>query len=481
MTQSLPDDGFVEQQAADASSADDGLAQTTSDESDQSGADDASAAADNEPYRVFLEALGVEALRDFLKARRAQVGDAAFAAAVGEPDSYDRVLAEMGEQHGQEVTRVLRAIATVSDRSTFDTKLRRDGKTILGTPKPQRPQAPGGVVSGPDAIATFSLLTGRTKRLPLYNSGFAIDVTEPDLAALNTFMSKQRKRLSEYGRMFGSYFFYFHALMIKEAFVELFRPLVLHATLKNWNRDDTLLRAIKLVDLKLILNGIAAGMYPEGYEFTHVCTAPAENKCAFHERQMIDLTKLPHHDFKKLPEDCIQHMARQTVATPETLAAYHKSLGFDGRVIRHGAHGFQMQMPSIIDHLEYGRIYNGTLASNLYADTPDAVETAVLYSYYRIYTPFIASYTLHDEDGDVAMVVNDREAIATILSQLQKEDRAGALAQKFDAFIADTEISHICYAANPCPSCGHVPEGGYYTVDPEYTFFILLLTKLTQS
>jgi len=431
--------------------------------------------------RVFLECLTEPALRALLEARRKRVGAEAFAEEAESPDGYARLLTDMADQHSAETDRILDVIASVADKTLFDTRLRRDGKTILGIPKPQRTTPSGGVVSGADAVATFSLLTGRTRRVALYNSGFSVDISQPDLAALNVFMSRHRERLNEYGRMFGSYFFYFHSLMIKEAIVELIQPLILHSTLKNWNRADTLMRNIKLVDLKLLLNAVASLMYPEGYSFTHICTNPAEPECTYNEQLLIDLTKLPHHDFSKLPEPCIQHMSRQAETTPEVLSSYQKNLGFDGRVVRHGLHGFELRIPSIIDHLEYGRIYNGTLLSNIFADSPNSLNAAVLYSFYRIYAPFVSRYTLYDEDDTPEMIVEDRAAIATILSQLQQDDQKGVLAAAFDAFITQSEISHVCYAASPCPSCGFIPPNGYYTVDPELTFFILLATKLTQS
>ena len=433
------------------------------------------------PNRVFLEALTEEELKLLLAARMQKNGNEAFAAALEDPESYDRILTELTQQHSSETDRVLTTLKDIIGNPHFGSKYTRDGKVILGVPRPQKITPPGGVVAGAEALSAFSLLTNRTRRIPLYNSGFSIDVTQPDLTVLNTFMSKHRTRINEYGRMFGSYFFYFHSLMIKETIVEMIKPLVLHSTLKNWNREDTLMRNIKIVDLKLILNTLGALMFPEGYKFTHVCTNSAEGGCTYHEQHLIDLNKLPHHDFTKLSDSCIQHMSRQAEATPDTLAAYQKSLGFDGRTIRHGLHGFDMRNPSIMDHIEYGRIYNGTLLSNLFADSPTAIHTAVLYSFYRIYTPLITRYTLYDEDGNVEMMVEDRDVIAYILSQIQQDDPTNELSRKFDAYIASTEISHICYAAGPCPSCGYVPESGYYAVDPELSFFMLSLTKLTPS
>jgi hypothetical protein len=174
-------------------------------------------------------------------------------------------------------------------------------------------------------------------------------------------------------------------------------------------------------------------------------------------------------------------MSRVTDVTPELLVAYQTNLGIDGHEVRYGNYGFTLRVPSLAEHLDFGRKYNGELLSSVFVDNPTAVERAVMFSYYQIYTPFVARLTLYDKDGVADIVITDRDAIALELLQLQSEDTAGELMKAFDAFITGSEIGRICYPAIACPACGYLPGSGFYTVDPTLTFFMLSLTKLTLS
>ena len=400
----------------------------------------------------------------------------AFVASATTSGTYDNILVTLLGEHSGEVDRINQTLPSINN-PLFSTKLVRDGTTILGATTPRKTPGRGVTVSGPDAKYTLAIRSGRMKRIPLYNSGFSIDISQPDMTMLNTFLNKAHDDTNSYGRQFGAYFFYFNDLVIKEAIVELISPLILNSTLKGWNRGNTLMRSIKLVDLKLIMNTLAALMHSDGYEFTHICTNQ-DAKCTHHEDLLIDLNKLARHDFRKLPEACIQHMTRKEEVTPAQLTEYHTKLGFDGREIRFGQWGFTLQVPSLLDYLEYGKIYNGSLLSSTFADDASAIKRAVLISYYRIYTPFISKLTFYDTNGAVDTITTDREAISDELAHIQEIDEESKLAEDMNKFISDTEISYICYPATPCPVCGHVPGSGYHTVDPERAFFIQSLLRL---
>ena len=101
-------------------------------------------------------------------------------------------------------------------------------------------------------------------------------------------------------------------------------------------------------------------------------------------------------------------MTRKEEVTPAQLTEYHTKLGFDGREIRFGQWGFTLQVPSLLDYLEYGKIYNGSLLSSTFADDASAIKRAVLISYYRIYTPFISKLTFYDTNGAVDTITTDR-------------------------------------------------------------------------
>ena len=432
-------------------------------------------------FYTFLETLTRAELLALITARKNRVGEKEFTTAIDTQGSYENVLATLINDHSNETDRSRIAIATtIKDPSLFAPKLVREGKIILGTPTPRKASGNGTVVSGADAKAAFAIRTGRLKRVPLYNSGFSIDITQPTNDALNTFLNRAHDETNSYGRRFGAYFYFFDSLMIKDTIIDLITPLILNSNLKNWNRGTTLLKNIKIVDLKLILHAVGALMFPDGFNFTHVCTNP-KGTCTHHETLLVDLNKLVRHDYRKLSETCIQHMAVMEEVTQKSLSEYQTKLDFDGREVRYKKWGFTLQVPSIVDILDYGKSFNGTLLSNVFANDDSAIQRAILFSYYRIHTPFVSKVTLYNTDGSADLVSTERDVISDTLASIQDTDKKGILNAAIDQFIAETEISHLCYPAAPCPSCDHRPGSGYYTVDPEQTFFTQALTRLNQS
>lgn len=428
--------------------------------------------------RIFLGSLTKDDLASLIDLRRKILGDAEFEAEIKKPGSYDALLIELSSRNTIEVDRIIKSIDAIGDKSLFDTRLVRDGKVILGTQRPNRPAGTDVTVSGADAKITFAIMSGRLKRIPLYNSGFSIDVTESPLDMLNAWQNRAHDLTNAYGRQFGGLFYFFHDLMIKEACVDLILPLILNSTCRGFNRGDTLVRAIKLVDLKMILNGLAALLFPAGFTYTHICQNPS-GKCTHHETLKIDINKFARYDFGKMSDYCIQHMHRVTDVTPELLSTYHQKLGFDGREIRYKNYGFTLKVPSLFDYLEYGRIYNGELLSKVFVDNPDAIFRAVSYSYYRLYAPYVAKVTFYNDDGTVCMSTSDQSTITLNLLQIQAEDREESLMKAFEAFINATEIGYVSYPAVPCPVCKFVPGSGHHNVDPMIAFFIQSAMKLT--
>lgn len=431
-------------------------------------------------FRTFIESVSLKEMEDILIRRRDILGENKFKTAVGESGSYENIASTLLGEHSAEADRERDSIESIVDKSLFSTKLIHDGKTILGNQIPNRDPGRGKLVSGADAKSAVAIREGRMKRVNLYNSGFIIDINQPNLSELNLFFNRAQDLTNSYGRQFGCYFFYYNGLIIEEALVELIQPLIRNSTLHNWNRGKTLLSNIKHNDLRVILNALGALMFKDGFKFTHVCSNPT-GTCTHHEELLIDINKLTHHDFRKLSDANITHMSRRIEATQSTLADYHKGLGFVGREIRHGQFGFILQVPSILDHLEYGQVFNSALLSNTFVNNPSETERSLLFAHNRILTPYVSKLVIYEDNGDVDVITTDREVIADTLAHIQESDTEFSVNRAFDDYIRDTEISHICYPAPVCPACGHTPASGYITVDPVRTFFIQSIMKLNKS
>ena len=432
--------------------------------------------------RVFFQSVGVTDLVTALESRSKLLGTEEFQSRVEIVGSYENLLSQAINEYSGEAQRVLSAINAIEDKTEFDNKLIRDGKTILTSVlTPRRPSGNGKMLTGRQARIEFAIKSGQVKRIPLYNSGFTVDIEAAQLSDLNNFFNRAFDETNTYGRELGAAFFYYNDLLIKEAVVDLIIPQIIGSSLKGWNKENVLLTNIKLSSLKVILNGLAALMFPEGFEYTHVCPNPS-GECTHVEKTLIDITKLFRHNFMKLPEENIDMIRNQVDITHEKLTEYHNSLNFK-KSVRYGNIEFILRDPSLYDYLSYGKKFNtellkGNLTDNVKSINP---EEALMFSYYKIFVPYIKSVALYDSDNKIDIITDDEETITHQLSILQKNDKDRTFIADIEKYINDCEITQICYPAMPCPKCNYMPQtgGGYYTVDPINTFFTQSLKKLT--
>lgn len=432
--------------------------------------------ADNRLY-LFLETISQTELVALINARRKVIGEDEFEINAARSGSYENLLALAYNDHSAESDRARAAITDIADKSLFAEKLERDGKVILaGTRTARGPSGKGKMVSGAAARIEFARRAGHLKRIPLYNSGFSLDVDAPGLEALNRFFNRAHDDNNQYGRQFGSHFYYFNDLLIKEAAIELMTSHIVSSNLRGWNRGPTLLKSIKLSEYKVIMNSLAAMMFPDGFKFTHICANPA-GTCSHSDELLIDVNKLLRHNFMRLSDAAIAHMAKGDEIGQDDLIRYHTEIDIT-RKIRLGLYELELKHPSLSDYLDYGKTFNAEILKNTFAANNADIMRNLIFSYYKIYTPFIAQITLYDEAGAADLVTTDQETISHLLMRIQADDTTQVFVTELTRYIADTEISQICYPSTPCPVCGHQDPSGYHTVDPEHAFFIMCLMKL---
>ena len=413
---------------------------------------------------------------------RTKLGDDKFTLLVEEIGSYVNIISAMIEEYSVDAERQQDAIVNISDKTLFDTRLVRDGKAILGSAiTPRKKSLDGRMVSGTAGRAEFAISRGKVRRIPLYSSGFTIDIATPSLDALNTFFDAVFDKTRSYGRQFGAYFFMYNGLFIKQAFANLFMPYVINSSLRNWSVGNTLLQSIKITDYNTILTALAARIHELGYTYQHVCK---EDKCRHVTSEVIDIIKTIRHDFTKMNEHCITHMLAGTVSTPENLSKYYDELSHNNKSKRYKDLEFKFRVPSVQDYLDFGSQFNSALSNSQYSNNTADILRAVNYSYYRIYTPWVVEVTRYNDDDTKDVTTTDPMLIAAMLDDLQEsQDDKGNFNTDILEFIASVEITHICYPITACPKCGKVPDikSGYHTLDAEQTFFTQLVKRLTRN
>lgn len=445
--------------------------------------DEAATAATVDQLRIFLHDADIDTIAKAYEQRLELIGEDEMRARQERPGTYENLLYTVGEQQSVEAIRTLRSLGRIQDLSNLTQNLLdENGKTVLSTfLRPRRASGKGKMLTGREARVEFAIKSGRAKRVALYNSGFHIDLENPRLTGLNDFFTRAYVETIHYGREFGASFFFFNDLLIKEAVVDVIIQHTMGASMSHWNRGNNLSRYITLLDLKTILTTMSSLMFQNGFNFQHVCKNPS-GKCTHSEEELIDISKFVLQDYTKLSAESIEHMKCLDTVSIEAVEKYQATVNAH-KTIRLGKVGITLKIPSIAEYLEYGKKFNAELTKSNFAEDTVDIYRSLAYSYYKVYAPFVESLALYDNDDEIDIFTKDQDVIADELGRLQDSDQDRQFIKEIDNYIADAEITKICYPAVPCPACGYAAEEshGYHSVDPENTFFTLSLKKLAPT
>ena len=440
---------------------------------------------------------------DAIKKRSAFLGgdEAMEAQATEEPNGYDHLLYQSVLPNPEAKATQDRIKQILDAGGQLRQALKgEDGTTILGTlyTKPKPPSSPLRV-SGKEGIAAFRQHSkrGSLRRIPLYNSGFYIDLVGPSAPDLNNFIEQSDVSADEFGRMMGAIFYTHLDHYLKEAAFRLFRPLITYASITNWDNRNVLGNNIRLEDYDVILMAVAALMYPQGFKaFRHVCHNTPH--CSHVTQANVDLTKMVYTDFSKLNKDAIAHMRKAATqeVTAQEVADYQKLIPFvEGsldnpaatqNVVRWGRYGFVLQSPNYQGYISAGARYLEVIVDGINRTDAEAVHQAVRYRVLRQMAPWIAeirAYASEAPDAKLELSTSDPATVADLLDDIQTEDYDDQVFALIDKHIDGHKISHVGYPVFDCPACGHKPNipSGFFTVEPMETFFTMCARKLARK
>jgi len=249
---------------------------------------------------------------------------------------------------------------------------------------------------------------------------------------------------------------------------------------KNFKRDDNLIKAISIHDYDTILWAIGTLMYKSGFPYTYTCvnTNPA---CLYTETTPIDLKKIRYNNYTKLPTECISFISENKVRTHVELADYRKKLGFSKTIDLYDQWKITTKVPTLFEFCTYADIFNGTLIDNVHLDNKDTLYRYIQYNFYKMFVPWIDELRLYNEDGSINFKTIEVGAITECLDTTQLENTT--FGEDMEQFILDTAITTIAIPFSKCPSCGYVPtyvKDGYISFDVQKNFFIQLVMRLAR-
>ena len=453
------------------------------------------AEADGPGKAGILTFLGVsvEALRKLIIDRIALEGNLKFLSQVEEVGTHSNLLYFALDANGGEVLRQKEFLDENPDPK-MDYRLMNDDKTrtILGVRAVEGDKSSGKqTLSGQAGVLKLiASRKGNVRRIPLYNSGFSIDICVPTVDQISTLLRQCRLDRAHYESQIGAPFYMYFDRLLKVNFIEFLRSLIVFSTLENYQKGEVLLTSIKLADYNAIMGHIAALMFPKGYEqLRHFCTRPLDkdhpNGCDHVTEVKADLYRLIQTRYSKLDADAVAHMVRaadpQVKITQQDLVKYQTMLGFDRKApVVFGEYRFHLTTPTLADHLEAAEAFNTILLNEVEADNTNGILTAMKPRELRVFLPYIKRVEQLDEFGEVANIIDDKYVIQYILDEISGDEKiVKEFSENLRAYINDSQLTYVCYPVFECPACKYVPDipSNFFVLDAQNTFFTTALLK----
>lgn len=448
---------------------------------------------------VSLLGLPMDTLQGLFDARARQIGELKFLESAETPGTYDYAILNAIRQTFPETERTQDALALVPKDHQLSRKLiDGSGKTILGDATLRRNTTNYMDQPASGTLGTMRMRAGRRRgmlrRIPLYASGFYIDVRVPNLDDIfNGLIRKCRLDHQVYGNQFGAHYYMYNDLLMINNFAFFALDIIQRANLKGYTKAQVLLNNILLPDFLALMTYVAAMMWPDGYpDYIHACTRPTDAEhpkgCDWHITKKIDINEMVLTDFTRMNPDAVTHMSKcRTIShevTEADLLTYRQNVGIKSEVIEFEDLRIELYVPSVTDWIAAGEAFNSDLTNDIQADNMKGIYEALSFRSYRIFIPWIKSITVVDDNGSPLSFTDDKEDISEMLDDIQSEDVVDMeLQKKIYDYINRMQITHVGYKVFKCPKCGFEPhtKSGYFTVDPCATFFTQSLRKLTAS
>lgn len=328
------------------------------------------------------------------------------------------------------------------------------------------------------------------KRIPLYNSGFAMDVRAVNGDDIyNGLIRKCRLDNTTYGSLFGAHYYMYANILLLQNFASFLLSIVVRANLENYEKAQVLLDGIYYPDIPAIFNHIASVIWEDGYpEYAHFCTRPIDeahpNGCSHHEIVKLDVDEMLQVDFPRMNSAAVEHMTKAMTITnmvsKDQQRAYLNQFDFK-KDIEFKDMRLTMRIPTISDMLLYGEEFNKELTNEIQADNVKGIYDALAFRQYRLYLPWIEKLTLVNSKGEPTTSTTVSGAIAELLDDALSDDPERELGKRIYEYINAAGLSNVGYEVFACPKCGYMPKtkSGFFTVDPCRTFFTQAVRKLT--
>lgn len=438
---------------------------------------------------ITLLGIPKEELEQLVVERAQQSGRLGYLTSVRTLGSWDNITYFAALRTSGEIEREAEFLKSLEDgKFAYALMNAETGKPILsaGAIRDTAPTASKELTGREGKLRLQSAAKDGRRRIPLYCSGFTIDIRKPTPREISDLITRSRYLSGQYESQLGAPYFLFHDRLLKTEFVSLIMGLVVYSTCPQWDQEGVLLSRIDYADYPAIMAHVAAIMYPKGYDgFRHFCRRPIDAEhpkgCNHVEELTINILHMIRTRFGVFTPFQIAHMQKaaipKTPITVDEIEAYRASFGFT-KTIRFENFELALKSISLADHLEMAASFNAELFKAAQGNDPKAIDAYIAPRGLNTLRPYIESVTTYTDTGEVDGIARDADMIDFALDILTGRD--GVEEKVFlpiMQFISGIQLTYVCYPTFACPKCGYEPTTpkGFYVVDPETVFFTIAL------
>jgi hypothetical protein len=368
-----------------------------------------------------------------------------------------------------------------------------DGGRAMSLATPKFGGDEGPLLTGERAMLRVSALLGRGSivQIPLWHSGFWITVKSPGEIELLDALQHISDNKINFGRSTNGLTFANHVVVTNSAIVDLAMRSMFETTVAGFNTTDKIRGAINAMDIPAIAWGLAAAVYPKGFQFERALL-DARGVATTVVRELLNVGTCLYTDRNCLNDWQVSHMAQRVTGSmnPASLPIYrdHFVVGKRRTIMLSDEVGITLRTPSVDEYLNSGQRWVDELVqsvTNAFAqDLTEKQRNDMIYD--RAKATSMRQYVHWIESIDMPKLgkqIVDRPTLEMTISNMSSDDVVRDKYYKaVQQYINDSMVSivavpqvHVDESDKVLPRFENI-----IPIDPVSVFFSLLYQKIQQ-
>jgi hypothetical protein len=330
--------------------------------------------------------------------------------------------------------------------------------------------------------------------VPLYHSGVWLRMKTPPLSAITGLQYEMQQIKVTLGSDSKGMAFSNTSQVLTSVAVDFALQYVIDSNV-HYTTPSDLKEKIQLLDVPMLLWGLAVTLYPKGFPYAHPCVADVE-KCQHVTKETLNLNRLFWTDSTSLTQNQKKLMARKFIKLTEDEHRLYLTEHTRGtqRLVWFDELGLTLKVPTLQEYEDAGQAWiNGIveMTQGAFNEPPHGsnrdqyITRLGMATTARQYSHWITSVHEKDDEGNEEMVSDDSDVINETLNHIFSTDEfVDTFFGEVTRFMDDSLISMIAIPSFNCPKCNTPAAESFkerfehlVPIDVLTTFFTLVSLK----